>query len=69
MTLWTLLSMNSDQFRRWLAKRGCTFTSGKGGHLHVLRGEKKSVLPQHGSAHQLKTGLMRSIMKDLEIKE
>ena len=61
--------MNSDQFRRWLAKRGCTFTSGKGGHLHVHRNGKVASLPQHGGAQQLKTGLMRGIKKALEIDE
>jgi mRNA interferase HicA len=61
--------MNSDQFRRWLSKRGCTFEPGKGGHLTVRRGDRVSTLPQHGSAKQLKTGLMRGIKKALEIDE
>lgn len=60
--------MNSDQFRRYLAKQGCTFEPGKGGHLIVRREGKKSVLPQHGGAKQLGTGLMKAIKKDLGIK-
>ena len=61
--------MNSDQFRRWLAKRGCTFEPGKGGHLTVRRGDRVSTLPHHGGSKQLKTGLMRGIKKALEIDE
>ena len=60
--------VNSDQFRRCLAKRGCTFEPGKGGHLIVRRAGLRSVLPQHGGSKQLGTGLMRAIMKDLEIE-
>lgn len=57
--------MNSSQFRRFLAKQGCTFEPGKGGHLIVRRAEKMSVLPQHGGKKQLGTGLMNKIKKDL----
>ena len=60
--------MNSDQFRRYLAKQGCTFEPGKGGHLIVRRGNKRSILPQHGGAKQLKKGLMLGIKKDLGIE-
>ncbi|MDP9413560.1 MAG: type II toxin-antitoxin system HicA family toxin [Pseudomonadota bacterium] len=60
--------MNSSQFRRYLMKQGCTFEPGKGGHLIVRRGEKMSVLPQHGAAKQLGTGLMRKVKKDLGIE-
>ena len=37
---------------------------GKGGHLIARRDGKMSVLPQHGGAKQLGTGLMRKIKKD-----
>lgn len=62
--------MNSDQFRRYLAKQGCTFEkgAGKGGHQLVRRGDKTSVLPTHGGSKQLGTGLMRKIKKDLGIE-
>lgn len=60
--------MNSRQFRLYLAKQGCTFEPGKGGHLIVRRGGRRSVLPQHGGVKQLTTGLMRAIKKDLEIE-
>jgi mRNA interferase HicA len=60
--------MNSDQFRRYLAKNGTTFEPGKGGHLLCRRDGKTSVLPQHGGAKQLGTGLMRKIKKDLGLE-
>jgi mRNA interferase HicA len=41
--------MNSDQAKRFLARRGCTFEKGKGGHLLVRREGRTSVLPQHGA--------------------
>jgi mRNA interferase HicA len=60
--------MNSDQFRRYLAKQGCTFEPGKGGHLIVRRGDRRSVLPQHGGRKELGTGLVNAILKDLGLK-
>jgi mRNA interferase HicA len=60
--------MNSGQFRRYLSKQGCTFEPGKGGHLIVRRGERMSILPQHGGKKQLGTGLMKAIRKDLGIE-
>ena len=53
--------VSSNQFKRWLAKQGCTFETGKGGHLIVRRG----VLPMHGSSKELGTGLVSKIKKDL----
>ncbi|WP_126174531.1 type II toxin-antitoxin system HicA family toxin [Altericroceibacterium xinjiangense] len=58
--------MNSEQFRRYLAKQGCTFTEGKKHTIVHLNG-KKSALPRHGGSKQLGTGLMQSIKKDLEL--
>lgn len=57
--------MNSGQFRRYLKGLGCTFEPGKGSHLIVRRGDRMSVLPQHGGSHQLGTGLMAKIKSDL----
>jgi mRNA interferase HicA len=62
-------SMNSSQAKRFLARSGCTFSSGKGGHLVVRRGSRKSILPQHGGSKQLGTGLWKKILKDLELDE
>jgi mRNA interferase HicA len=60
--------MNSSQFRRYLAKHGCTFEPGKGGHLDVVRGDKVSHMPRHGGRKQLGKGLMEKIKKDLAIQ-
>lgn len=57
--------MTSAQFKRWLARQGCTFEAGKGGHLLVRRGDRRSVLPMHGSGKELGTGLVAKIKKDL----
>jgi mRNA interferase HicA len=61
--------MNSSQAKRFLAKHGCTFEPGKGGHLIVRRGDRKSVLPQHGGSKELAKGLWLAILKQLGIKE
>ena len=60
--------MTARQFKRWLAKQGCTFEPGKGGHLIVRRGKHRSVLPMHGSGKELGTGLVQSILKNLGLK-
>lgn len=60
--------MTATQFRRWLARHGCAFESGKGGHLIVRLGKKRSVLPMHGSRKDLGTGLAEKIKRDLGLK-
>lgn len=60
--------MNSKQLKRWLAQQGCSFSPGKGGHLIVRLGDRKSVIPMHGSAKELGTGLVEKIKKDLGLK-
>ncbi len=60
--------MTSGQFKRWLAKQGCTFEPGKGGHLIVRLGDKTSVLPMHGSRKEIGKGLEIAIKKDLGLK-
>ncbi len=62
--------VNSNQFKRWLAKQGCTFETkpGGSGHLIVKLGDKRSELPMHGGSKQLGVGLMNKIKKDLELK-
>lgn len=61
--------MNSSQAKRFLARYGCTFEPGKGGHLIVRRGDRKSVLPQHGGSKEIGKGLWLAILKQLDIKE
>jgi mRNA interferase HicA len=42
------------------------FESGKGGHMKVFLGDKRSVLPMHSG--ELKTGLVEAIKKQLGLK-
>lgn len=62
--------MNSNQFKRWLKKQGCTFDEslGKGGHIAVYFKSKKTILPMHGKK-ELKKGLIEAIKKQLGLKE
>lgn len=57
--------VTSQEFKRWLTKQGCTFESGKGGHLIVRRDGRMSVLPMHGKSKELGTGLVQRIKRDL----
>ena len=60
--------MNSNEFKRWLAKQGATFGSQKGSHLKVYLDGHQSILPMHGKK-ELGSGLVRAIKKQLGIKE
>lgn len=63
-----MYSVTVAQFKRWLAKQGCTFEPAKGGHLKVVRGSQFSTLPMHGKGKELGTGLVQRIKKDLGVK-
>ena len=56
------------EFKKWLASQGCTFESGRGGHLRVFLGERASVLPMHGGGHELGKGLVEAIKKQFGLK-
>lgn len=58
--------MNSNKFKRWLAKQGVTFETGKGSHLKLCFNGRQSVLPMH--AKELKTGTVGAIKKQLGLK-
>jgi len=60
--------MTSGEMRRWLDKNGCTFEPAKGGHVIVRRAGKRSVLPMHGSRHELPKSLVYNIKKQLGLK-
>jgi mRNA interferase HicA len=62
------VAVTSAQLKRLLARQGCTFEPGKGGHLIVRRGDRRSVLPMHGSNKELGTGLVNAILKQLGLK-
>jgi mRNA interferase HicA len=59
--------VTSAEFKRWLAKQGCTFAPGKGSHIKVRLGENSSVLPMHGKK-ELGKGLEESIKRQLGLK-
>jgi mRNA interferase HicA len=61
-------SVTSQEFKRWLARQGCTFAPGRGGHLAVRLHDKVSSLPMHGKQKELGTGLVNQIKKDLGLK-
>jgi len=60
-------SMKAREFKRFLESRGVTFKSGRGGHLKAYLSNRRSVVPMH--AGDLKTGLMKAILKQLGIDE
>jgi mRNA interferase HicA len=62
--------MNYAEFRRWLAKQGCTFEPHEGGsgHITVRYKDKKTQLSAHGSRKELGTGLVEAIKKQLGLK-
>jgi mRNA interferase HicA len=62
--------MTAREFRRWLARQGCTFESHKGGsgHVTVIRDDRRSQLPMHGRQKELGTGLVNKIKKDLGLE-
>jgi mRNA interferase HicA len=66
----SIVLVTSEEFKRWLKKQGCTFTTdrGKGGHILVHHGDRQSTLPMHGSGHELGKGLVASIKRDLGLK-
>ena len=60
--------MTSGELKRWLEKQGCSFSPGRGGHLLVRLGGRKSVLPMHGKNHELPAGTVNGIKKALGLK-
>jgi mRNA interferase HicA len=61
-------TVTSQEFKRWLAKHGCSFEPGRGGHLTVRKGNKVTDLPMHGKNKGLGTGLVNAIKKQLGLK-
>lgn len=62
--------MTSAELRRFLASKGCTFETHRGGsgHVTVRLGDKVSQLPMHGSKQDLGKGLVNKVLKDLGLK-
>jgi len=58
--------LTSNQFKRWLAARGCIFEEGTR-HTKVFFKGEFTFLPRHGSK-ELKTGLIEGIKRKLGLK-
>jgi len=58
--------MNSNEFKRWLAKHGAAFGTMKGSHLKVYLNGKQAILPMHST--ELKKGTVEGIKKQLGLK-
>jgi mRNA interferase HicA len=63
-----VIPLTSQEMKRWLERQGCSFFPGKGGHLLVRLGDKKTVLPMHGKNHELPRGTANGIKKALGLK-
>jgi mRNA interferase HicA len=62
--------MNSAELKKLLKQKGCTFETHRGGsgHITVKRGDRKTVMPVHGSSKELGKKLLHKILKDLGIE-
>lgn len=60
--------MNSNEFKRWLAARGCSFGGQKGSHLKVYYKGRQSIVPMH-ARKELGRGLVEAIKKQLGLKD
>jgi mRNA interferase HicA len=56
--------MKASELKKLLTAKGCRFEN----HLTVIRGDRKSQLPMHGSHKELGTGLVNKILKDLGLR-
>jgi mRNA interferase HicA len=61
------LSVTASEMRRFLKSRGCAFVEGKK-HTKVVLGNKVTWLPRHPAA-ELKTSIVNSILRDLDLKK
>ena len=59
--------VNSNEFKRWLAKQGVTFGDQKGSHLKLFYQGRRSVLPMH--TKELGKGLLETVKKQLGLKD
>ena len=64
-------SMNAKELRRFLKglDKNIRFEThdGGSGHVTVIRGARRSQLPMHGSRKELGKGLVKRILKDLDL--
>jgi mRNA interferase HicA len=57
--------VTSAEFKRWPERQGARFEPAKGGHLWVLLGGRRAILPMHGSRKETKSGTIAAIKKQL----
>lgn len=60
--------VTSAEFKRWLERQGARFESAKGGHLWVMLGDRRAILPMHGSRKDMKRGTIAAIKKQLGLE-
>jgi mRNA interferase HicA len=58
--------VKASELRRWLKKQGCTFFE-ESRHTRITLGSKISRMPRH-PAKEIKSGTLRSILKDLQLE-
>jgi mRNA interferase HicA len=60
--------VTSAEFKRWLERQGATFEPAKGGHIWVILGGRRAILPMHGSRREMKRGTVAAIKKQLGVE-
>jgi mRNA interferase HicA len=59
-------TVTGNEFKRWLASRGCTFEEGTK-HTKVYHEGKYTLLPRHGS-REVKKGTAEGVKRKLGLK-
>jgi mRNA interferase HicA len=60
--------VTSAEFKRWLERQGATFEPAKGGHIWVILGGRRPILPMHGSRKEMKLGTVAAIKRQLGVE-
>jgi mRNA interferase HicA len=58
--------VTASELKRWLRKQGCSLIE-ESRHTRIVLGSRISRMPRH-PAKEIKTGTLRSILKDLDLK-
>jgi len=58
--------MKTSEFKRWLARQGCTFVEGTRHSIVSFQG-RSTTLPRH-SSQEIGIGTLKSILKKLGLK-
>jgi mRNA interferase HicA len=58
--------VTASELKRWLKARGCRFEQGAK-HERVILGSRVTFLPRHPK-QEIKTGTLKSILKDLKLE-